>query len=76
MFKLKAKKLTALILSSFMSITVLGTTLAEAHPNDNPPPRQEEPRHPKHNEDGHSTGEVTTAAIAGAVVGAVIAKNT
>ncbi len=25
---------------------------------------------------GHSTGEVTTAAILGAVVGAVIAKNT
>ncbi|MDQ0202808.1 hypothetical protein NXG61_12105 [Pectinatus haikarae] len=82
MLRNKMKKIIAFILSSFMVITVLGTTMAEAHPmyNSHPSARHEERRHnpPSHkdNDKGHSTGEVTTAAIIGAVLGAVVAKNT
>ena len=78
MFKTKIKKLAAFVLISFMSVGLLGTTLAEAHPHEWPPHRHEEPRRdpPPQNNEGHSTGEVTTAAIVGAVVGAIIAKKT
>jgi len=46
-----------------------------------PPPEHREHRehrdeHQEPEKEGHSTGEVTTAAIVGAVVGAVIANNT
>lgn len=79
MLTLKSKKMTSLLLASFMSVSILGTAIAEAHPDCPPPaPRHEhwQRNHPQAPDNGHSTGEVTTAAIIGAVVGAVIAKNT
>lgn len=69
MFKSKKKKITAFALSAFMAVSIFGTTIASAHWRNNPPP-------PHHYDKGHSQGEVTTAAILGAVAGAVIAKNT
>jgi len=74
MFNSKKKKLIAFVLSAFMAVSVFGTTIASAHPHDNPPPPHH--RYHGHEDKGHSTGEVTTAAIVGAVAGAVIAKNT
>ena len=74
MLTLKSKKMTSLLLASFMSVSILGTAIAEAHPGYPPHHHQEHPHHWQ--SDGHSTGEVTTAAIVGAVLGAVIAKNT
>lgn len=72
MFNSKKKKLTVFALSAFMAVSMFGTTIASAHWNDDPPP----PHHHYDNGRGHSQGEVTTAAILGAVAGAVIAKNT
>ncbi len=76
MYNLKKKKLTAYVLAAFMTVSVLGTTIASAHPHDNPPPPPPRHDHNNHHDKGHSSGEVTTAAILGAVAGAVIAKNT
>ncbi|WP_196594561.1 hypothetical protein [Pectinatus sottacetonis] len=80
MFKNHIKKLTAFVLTAFMFISVMGTTLVEAHPHDNWPNHEYHHRYhhePQKNDDkGHSTGEVTTAAIAGAIIGAIVAKNT
>jgi hypothetical protein len=69
MLKIKTKKVLAFALCSLMAASTFGTVVAEAHPHDFPPPRQEESA-------SHSEGEVITAGIVGAVVGAVIAKNT
>ncbi|WP_196592075.1 hypothetical protein [Pectinatus frisingensis] len=38
MFKLKAKKLAALLFSSFMAITIMGTAMVSAAHKDVPPP--------------------------------------
>lgn len=80
MLKLKKKKFLSAALCSMMCLSVFGATLAEAHEGDNPPPPPQQQEHHKHHKqddsDTHSQGEVTTAAILGAVVGAVIAKTT
>lgn len=64
--RIKSKKIMALALCGLMMTSLLGG-IAEAHHRHEPPPRQE---------DSHSEGEVITAGIVGAVVGAIVAKNT
>lgn len=56
-----------------------GAHMEAGNPPPPPPEHREDREHHEHHEqekEGHSTGEVTTAAIVGAVVGAVIANNT
>lgn len=56
-----------------------GAHMEAGNPPPPPPEHREDREHHDHHEqekEGHSTGEVTTAAIVGAVVGAVIANNT
>jgi hypothetical protein len=71
--KATPKKFMALALCTLMLMGSFGG-ISEAHyhqhhhRNDAPPPSQQD--------EGHSGGEVSTAAIVGAVVGAVIAKVT
>jgi hypothetical protein len=86
--KTTPKKIIALTLCSLMLMGSFGG-ISEAYDRDDsppPPPRHHEdappppPRHhedaPRHQDEGHSSGDVTTAAIVGAVIGAVIAKVT
>ena len=49
MFKSKKKKMTALILSAFMTVSVAGTALVSANPNDGQPPipQQQDQQHHK-----------------------------
>ena len=46
----------------------------------NPPPERKNPpkktKNKRNYSEGHSSGEVATAAVVGAVIGAVLAKNT
>lgn len=70
--KTTPKKFIALTLCTLMLTGSFGG-ISEAryhhhHHYDDPPPSQQD--------EGHSGGEVSTAAIVGAVVGAVIAKVT
>lgn len=126
--ELKSKKITAIVLSAFMAMSIAGTTLAEAssYHHDNGYQRdynnehhnqhwdrnhhrwindddRNNNRHWEHDkkcwvenndrdnhrhwdpdnrrwvadkQKGHSQGEVNTAGIVGAVIGAIIAKNT
>lgn len=61
MFKLKRKKITAFALSAFIAVGILGTTVASAHPHDDPPPPRPHydepapppPHHHRHWVDGH-----------------------
>ncbi len=90
MFESKTKKFTSMALAAMISISILGTTsLAAASPAHHPgwENRQEEPsrplppppkeRHPQRSASNtHSQGEVITAGVVGAVVGAILAKNT
>ena len=81
MLKLNWKKGIAAALAGIMSFGVLGTTLAvpaeaASHHHEAHERWEREHRRTEKSSKGHSTGEVTTAAILGAVVGAVIAKNT
>jgi len=46
------------------------------HHEDAPPPPRRHHEAPRHQDEGHSSGDVNTAAIVGAVIGAVIAKVT
>jgi len=87
--KTTPKKVIALILCSLMLMGSF-SGISEAYDRDDsppPPPRHHEdappppPRHhedapPRHQDEGHSSGDVSTAAIVGAVIGAVIAKVT
>jgi hypothetical protein len=68
--KATPKKFMALAVCSLMLMGSFGG-ISEAHDRDDFPPPP-----PRHQDEGHSSGEVSTAAIAGAVVGAVIAKVT
>jgi len=68
--KTTPKKFMALAVCSLMLMGSFGG-ISEAHDRDDSPPPP-----PRHQDEGHSSGEVSTAAIAGAVVGAVIAKVT
>lgn len=84
MFNKKSLKVTAVALTSFISLGIFGATASEASPrpigqdyevtqlahrNKYQPSKNS---HPKK----YSEGERNTAAIVGAVVGAIIAKNT
>ncbi|MBB5337537.1 hypothetical protein [Pectinatus brassicae] len=61
MFNSKKKKLIAFVLSAFMAVSVFGTTIASAHPHDDPPPPRPHydepasppPHHHRHWVDGH-----------------------
>jgi hypothetical protein len=67
MMKNKLTKVVSLALCSLMFAGLFGG-ISEAHRRHyEDPPQQDQ---------GHSEGEVITAGIVGAVVGAVIAKNT
>jgi hypothetical protein len=79
------KKFLSLTLSFailFGSLGIVATTEASpAHDRymdagDPPPPPHDHANPPPKKDKGHSSGEVTTAAIVGAAVGAIIAKNT
>ncbi len=78
MFNLKSKKLLSATLCGMMCAGIFGTTLAEAHPSQPETAMQTMSYAPdtEYKSRWHSQGEVNTAAILGAVVGAVIAKNT
>ena len=80
MFSAKKLKLTACALTGIMTIGIGGLTAssAEASPwhQDKPEYQQLAHKHHRYHEKTHSQGDVNTAAIVGAVVGAVIAKNT
>jgi len=71
--KTMPKNFIALALCSLMLMGSFGG-IAEARDRDEPPPppRHHEAAPPQHQDEGHSSGEVNTAAI----VGAVIAKAT
>jgi hypothetical protein len=86
--KTTPKKIIALTLFGLMLMGSF-SGISEAYDDDSPPPppRHHEdappppPRHhedaaPHHRDEGHSSGDVNTAAIVGAVIGAVIAKVT
>ncbi|SFT86633.1 hypothetical protein SAMN02910356_02485 [Selenomonas sp. GACV-9] len=83
MFNKKSLKVTtAAVLASFVSLGIFSATVSEASPRHHQEfgPRYEvqELAHRHHNSHPkkYSEGERNTAAIIGAVVGAVIAKNT
>lgn len=67
MMKNKSTKIVSLALCSLMFTGLFGG-ISEAHHRYHEDPPQED--------QGHSQGEVNTAGIVGAVVGALIAKNT
>jgi hypothetical protein len=74
--KTTPKKIIALAICSLMLMGSFGE-ISEAHHRDDAPPPP--PRHyndAPHHDEGHSSGDVNTAAIVGAVLGAVIAKVT
>jgi hypothetical protein len=73
MLTIKSKKILSLTLCTLLATSIFGGVAAEAHPFDYPPPH---PHHREYKSDSHSEGEVITAGIVGAVLGAVIAKNT
>ncbi|MBE6074546.1 MAG: hypothetical protein E7202_08460 [Selenomonas ruminantium] len=80
MFRKKSLKITtAAVLASFVSLGIFSATVSEASPRHHQEfgPRYEvqELSHRSHPKK-YSEGERNTAAIIGAVVGAVIAKNT
>lgn len=78
MFNMKSKKLLSATLCGMMCAGVFGTTLAEAsaaQPEQSFRQMSSAPDY-EYKSRWHSQGEVNTAAIVGAVVGAVIAKNT
>ena len=81
--KKSAKKITALALAAmFLSLPLTG--VASAHGKHNPPPPP--PRHDRydrgrhHNDNtvskAHSNRKAATSFVVGAILGAVIAKNT
>ena len=91
MFQMKTKKFLSVALAAMMSLSILGTTgLAAASPANPPHPgwdnQVEEPQRPtppppkkkhhKENNNTHSQGEVITASLVGAAIGALVAKNT
>jgi hypothetical protein len=91
MFQSKTKKFLSMTLAAMMSLSILSSTAivaaSPAHPGwenrveepeqPTPPPPKEKP-HREHEDksDTHSEGEVITAGLVGAVVGAIVAKNT
>lgn len=82
MLSLKSVKLTAVALASCMSVGLVGmtATAAEASPRHHAPAYEEMQDHEvtplSYHRKQYSEGERNTAAIVGAVVGAIIAKNT
>jgi len=63
----------SLTLCTLLATSIFGGVAAEAHPFGAPPPYT---RDYKDSSNSHSEGEVITAGIVGAVVGAVVAKIT
>lgn len=85
MFNNRKLKLTACALAAVMGMGLAGPaiTAAEASSHHPPKPRYEKHEPPReHHQEKHETkkthsqGDVNTAAILGAIAGAVIAKNT
>ena len=80
MFKAQKLKITACALTGLMTFGLVGMTESSAearswHP-DKPHYQELAHKHHRYHEKTKSQGDVNTAAIVGAVVGAVIAKNT
>lgn len=79
MFSKKGLKVTAVALTSFISLGIFGATASEASPRHSGHDykvTQLSHRHQDSHPKKYSEGERNTAAIIGAVVGAIIAKNT
>ena len=82
MLSMKSVKLTAVALASCMSVGIVGltATAAEASPRAHAPAYHEMQDHEmtplSYHRKKYSEGERNTAVIVGAVVGAIIAKNT
>lgn len=79
MFKKKSLKVTAVALASFVSLGVIGTTVSEASPyhgGHDYEITQLAHKHHSYHPKKYSEGDRNTAAIAGAVAGYFIAKNT
>ena len=79
MFKKKSLKVTAVALASFVSLGVFGATASEAspfHSGHDYEITQLAHKHHSYHPKKYSEGDRNTAAIAGAVAGYFIAKNT
>ena len=80
MFKSKSKKIVTLALCGLMATGIMGTSIAQANFHNSPPayqPYYRGPEHHRHHKDHDNNNQnIAGAVVVGAVIGAVIAKNT